>query len=524
MTIRLHAALMALLPIALTLGIAGASSAAPWTFVGSRQQAMGGTGVAFTDDSLSNYWNAANLAYSKGWDVQLPVTANSNIENNALEKLSGLVVGYDALSASARGILACQPNCADVPDLIYSQQQELVNYLIALDDFGKNGENVNVGASFGLTGRYDSFGFSALSLTTGTVFPNVDLTNVSLGRAVIDLVEGTACCQVPVNVALGDAIAAASQVTLPVPLTPQQGGHFVYLAEQAGADTTDPATQQYLVGLAAGDGGTFSNNNSGVLTAGLSTQEFGISYSHTIPVPRYRLTSGLTHEILSYVHNKFSVGIVPKYMLGVAFVRYFLYDESTSTDTVLSQLAEFADPVLSSAFGLDIGVSWRPTSWFQFGVMSRNVNSPSFDIFPFYRPDGQYVSEVALQPQVRVGFALIPIKRLTLAFDVDATSNDIVTLPGYASQTLSIGAEYVIPFGKRVDLALRLGGYNNIATDFNQDWAMTGGLGLRLWGFHLDLSAGGSFEDELIQTDTATYTSVPTRLNIGLGLKWEQSL
>ncbi len=520
MTIRLSADWRVLLPIGVTILVAGAASAAPWTFVGSRQQAMGGTGVAFTDDSLANYWNAANLAYSKGWDVQLPATGNANIENKALEKLSGLIDGFDALDAAATNLLSCQPNCVDVPDLSAAQQQQVVDYLIALDDYGKNGENVNVGVAFGLTGRYDSFGFSALSLTTGTVFPSVDLNNLSLGSAVIDLVEGAACCQLPINSALGNAIATASQGAL----TPQQGGHLVYLAERAGANTLEPATQQFLYGLAAGGSGTFANNNSGVLTAGLSTQEFGISYSHTIPVPRYRLTSGITHEILSYVHEKFSVGVVPKYMLGVAFVRFFLYEDDANASTIVSELSEFADPVLSSAFGLDIGASYRPTSWFQFGMMARNVNSPSFDVQPFTRPDGQYVSELSLEPQVRVGFALIPVKRLTLALDIDATSNDVATLPGYASQTLSVGAEYVIPFGKRVDLALRLGGYNNIATDFDQDWAMTGGLGLRLWGFHLDLSGGGSFENEDIQTGTTTTTSVPTRMNIGLGLKWEQSL
>jgi hypothetical protein len=134
------------------------------------------------------------------------------------------------------------------------------------------------------------------------------------------------------------------------------------------------------------------------------------------------------------------------------------------------------------------------------------------------------VTKVHLDPQVRLGMAVIPIKNLTLAFDIDATSNEIATLPGYSSQVVSLGAEYVIPFGKRVDLAIRLGGYNNIATDYNQTWAMTGGLGLRLWGFHLDLAAGSSFEKEDVQTGTTTTTSLPTRMNLGLGLKWEQSL
>lgn len=522
MTSRLRAALRGLVPIALALAVSGTSSAAPWSFVGARQTGMGGTGVAFTGDSLSNYWNPANLAFSKGWDVQLPATANGNIENEALEKLSELVVGYEDLDAAAQGILACQPSCIDVPDLVLSQQQAITNYLVALDSFGKTGENVNGGVSFGLTGRYDSFGFSALSLTTGSVYPNVDLNNLSLGSAVIDLVEGAACCQVPVNVALGDAIAAAAPPTLP--LTPQQAGHLVYLAEQAGANTLDPATQQFLYGLASGGSGSFATGTTGFLTAGLSTQEFGISYSHTIPIPRYRITRGALHEVLSYVHNKVSIGIVPKYMLGVSYVKFFAYDDGASTGTIVSGLDDFDNAVTSSAFGLDIGVSHRPTSWLQFGMMARNVNSPGFDVQPFTAANGALVTKVNVEPQVRLGMAVIPIKNLTLAFDIDATSNKIVTLPGYSSQIVSIGGEYVIPFGKRVDLALRLGGYNNIATDYNQDWAMTGGLGLRLFGFHLDLAVGSSFQRESVTTGTTTSRSVPTRMNLGFGLKWEQSL
>ena len=53
---------------------------------------------------------------------------------------------------------------------------------------------------------------------------------------------------------------------------------------------------------------------------------------------------------------------------------------------------------------------------------------------------------------------------------------------------------------------------------------MTGGLGLRLWQFVLDLSAGGSFEKEKIRTGSDEFMNFPTRLNAGLTLKWEKSL
>ena len=68
------------------------------------------------------------------------------------------------------------------------------------------------------------------------------------------------------------------------------------------------------------------------------------------------------------------------------------------------------------------------------------------------------------------------------------------------------------------------GGFCHLSNSVQDDWALTGGVGIQYGAFHLDASAGASFAKEHIQTDTDKYTDVPTRLNLGLTLKWDVSI
>jgi len=241
-------------------------------------------------------------------------------------------------------------------------------------------------------------------------------------------------------------------------------------------------------------------------------------------VPFYGRTRGTTRAFASLVHKKMSLAIVPKYILGVTWVKFFRYDDAEGAGGIVTDLIDIDSSEVSHNFGLDIGLAWRPTPWLRFGMMARNVNSPSFDIEPFFGLLGQAVTSIEIEPQVRMGLALVPVENLTIAFDFDATSNTLVTLPQFESRIVSLGAEYAIPLGRHVSLALRLGGYSNVSSTVEGDWAMTGGLGLRWGSFHFDLSAGGSFASETIRTGTYEFDDFPTRLNVGLGLSWEKSL
>jgi len=506
--------------------LATSAVADQWSFVGPRYQAMGGTGVAFADDSVAVYWNPANLAWKRGYDAQFPVGLNANIENDALAKLSDLIQTADDLGNVLDESLNCDPVACLA--LVGQARSDVMNFLIQLADYDKGAESVHFGVNLGLAGRVNNYGFSAMSMSTGTIFPDIDIDNLAIGDALTDLV-GTTPLGTPVDSGLADTIATQlAGGGIPSLAQVAQAENLVWLAEQAGANTSNANTQSFLTRLAvqsaAGGGGdAFQDNQTGAVVAGLSTQEFAFTYAHKVPMP-FRSEMGDTMRgITDFIHNRISLGGNLKYMLGIGFAETIRYSDGEGGGGVTSSFTGFKDPKISHNFGLDIGLSVRPVDWLQFGMVARNVNGPKFDIAPAVF-NGKRVTKVEVPAQVRMGIALLPINNLTLAFDFDATENKIVTLPGFKSRIISLGAEYAIPFGKNVDLALRLGGYSNVAGVVKKDWTMTGGLGLRLWQFVLDLSAGGSFETEKIRTGSNKFTDIPPRLNAGLTLKWEKSL
>jgi hypothetical protein len=500
--------------VALNPGVALADQ---WSFVGSRYQAMGGAGVAIADDSTATYWNTANLAFRKGWDVQFGATLNANVENRALESLSALAQEADDIDDSldtARSDLS--------PSYAAEEASQIIGFIDDLNGYGSSGEAVHLGLDAILAMRKDSFGGSILSHSVGTLYPSVDLDNLNIAGGVEAFLDD-GCCKAPNDTSLADSIAADypgywDQTSDPGNLN-NYADQLVYEFEQAGADTNDPSTEELILNFAdkmTDPDANFAENNTGAILTGLSVQEVGFSYAVILPVPFLEKMPSLAQSILGYVDNKVSVGGQMKYMLGVTFVKATRYD--TETGAVVGDFSDFTDNNISHAFGLDLGLSYRPVDWFRFGLAARNVNSPKFDT------DSDLFGDLKLDPTVRVGFAWLPVRNLTLALDVDATKNNIRSLPGYRSQLLSIGAEYDIPIFRSIRLAVRAGTYTNFSDTTRDDWSLTGGLGLQAGAFHLDASAGASFDKENIQTGTNEYTDIPTRLNLGLSLRWDVSI
>ncbi len=516
------------LTAALLIGFSIPGKASQWNIVGSRQQAMGGAGVADTQDSTANYWNPANLAFQPGWGIHLPVTAGGSIENNALTRLSNLLVDYDDLSVVAKGVIKCAPSCspAQLNGLGPQQVEGIFGLLSDFATFGANGEAVHVEASFGLAGRFKNFGFSAMSLTDGSVFPNTDVTNIRLvePEAVATFLD-KGCpsgCGPAMDQDLVSRIDSSSSI-----ITQPEANDLVYLLERTGADTSDPDIRNLALAIVSDESGPLSANTTGAVATGLSVQEIAFSIALKIPVPFISKMSGGTHDFLeNWVHKKFAVSVTPKYMLGITFAKYYPYNDAPSAGDIVTDLGNIDNSTLSSAFGLDVGVAYRPTNWLRLGVMARNVNSPSFKIDSPFNGSGEAIlpSSVESQAQVRGGIAVLPFRNLTLAVDADITDNRLIALPEARSRLISIGGEYVIPFHRHFDMALRVGTYSNLSDTVNRDWALTGGLGLRFGSFHIDLSGAGSFVSEEVRTGSTTYQNFPTRLQAGLGLSWEKSL
>ena len=181
----------------------------------------------------------------------------------------------------------------------------------------------------------------------------------------------------------------------------------------------------------------------------------------------------------AFSDKMFSIGVTGKILQGAA------YRGSTTLTggTDLSITDNFGKPTLSTAFGIDVGAIYRPSSWLRFGLVAKDINQPTFDT-----PGGE---ELKLGPQVRGGVAINPYSSLTLTADVDATSNKTF-VPGVKSQVLSLGAEQTI-FSEF--LSFRLGAFKNMK-DAGTPFTPTAGLGLRIFALRVDVGGGYDFREE----------------------------
>jgi hypothetical protein len=225
------------------------------------------------------------------------------------------------------------------------------------------------------------------------------------------------------------------------------GGGFV--STQAGVQLTAPGPNQQV------------NITGTMALLGLEARQVAFSYAY------------------AFSDKTFSFGVTGKILQGAA------YRGSTTLTggTNVSITDNFGKPTLSTAFGIDVGAIYRPSSWLRFGVVAKDINQPTFDT-----PGGE---ELKLGPQVRGGVAVNPYSSLTLTADVDATSNKTF-VPGIKSQVLSLGAEQTI-FSEF--MSFRLGAFKNMK-DAGTPFTPTAGLGLRIFAFRVDVGGGYDFREK----------------------------
>jgi hypothetical protein len=181
----------------------------------------------------------------------------------------------------------------------------------------------------------------------------------------------------------------------------------------------------------------------------------------------------------AFSDKMFSIGVTGKFLQGAA------YSGTTTltggTDVSISD--NFGKATTSTAFGIDVGAIYRPSSWLRFGLVAKDINQPTFNDVGG--------GELKLGPQVRGGVAVNPYSSLTLTADVDATSNKTF-VPGVKSQVLSLGAEQTI-FSEF--LSFRLGAFKNMK-DAGTPFTPTAGVGLRIFAFRADVGGGYDFREQ----------------------------
>ena len=240
-----------------------------------------------------------------------------------------------------------------------------------------------------------------------------------------------------------------------------------HLGEHAfGINVSDVATGGGIISTPIqatqpGGAGTPINLTGQMALLGLEVRQVAFSYAY------------------AFSDKTFSVGVTGKILQGAAYNGRMTLTGGND----VSVTDNFGKATLSTAFGIDVGAIYRPSSWLRFAVVAKDLNQPAFDT-----PGG---GEQKLGPQVRGGVALNPYSSLTLTADVDATSNKTF-VPGVKSQILSLGAEQTI-FSEF--LSFRVGAFKNMK-DTETPFTPTAGLGLRVYAFRLDVGGGYDFREK----------------------------
>ncbi len=181
----------------------------------------------------------------------------------------------------------------------------------------------------------------------------------------------------------------------------------------------------------------------------------------------------------AFSDKTFAIGITAKVIQGAS------YNGATGlqSGSGVSTTDHFGKPTISTTYGIDIGAIYRPSSLIRFGIVAKDINTPTFD--------AAGGGELKLDPQVRAGVAINPYSSLTLTADVDVTSNKTF-VPGVKSQLLSLGLEQTI---LSEFLSFRIGTFKNMQ-DASTPFVPTAGLGVRWFMFRADAGGGYDFREK----------------------------
>ncbi|MCE9536575.1 MAG: conjugal transfer protein TraF [Nitrospirae bacterium] len=227
----------------------------------------------------------------------------------------------------------------------------------------------------------------------------------------------------------------------------------------------------------------FGFNVSDVATGGgfilNPVQVSGTNITGTMAIRLLEARQAAFSYAYAFSDKTFSIGVTGKIIQGAS------YNGSTALTggTDVSLRDNFGKSTLSTAFGIDVGAIYRPSSWLRFAVVAKDINQPTFN--------AAGGGELKLEPQIRGGMAINPYSSLTLTADVDATANKTF-VPGVKSQVLSLGAEQTI---LSEFLSFRVGGFKNMQ-DANTPFTPTAGLGLRVYALRVDVGGGYDFREK----------------------------
>ncbi|MCR4318403.1 MAG: conjugal transfer protein TraF [Planctomycetes bacterium] len=554
------------------------ASAEEWITYGARQRALGNNGVTISRGADAIYWNPANLprfnekpedvdeedwnpnrVEDTSWHLQVGVGAEASVQGRVLSELDEVADKINQTSSSFDNIeklLGDPANSGLTPTEATQTFSTLLGAVDEIMDLDKRGQGVYATLSGGVDLRILDFGIGVHQFAWAAADPVID---ISAGGSASALVAGGIENLFENSQGGGGGIPVGSAPTSQVyqnfssrietllnnvgaatssggVTNKQRADAIAAAAETAGVDVNDPQFNQAIDSMVTATGSNsnpgapagnnedvFFNNQSGIDLRILSVREVAVAYG----------------TYLNFSEGWFGLGIggALKFMEGSTYSRRFAVADLENQDGE-EILKEAKDKLTSSDetafdFGLDLGAVINLGDTLRFGIVGKNLNTPSFDFERTQttkgskKVDNVRVRTVELAPQIRVGAELHFFRDwfvFTAETDLYPASSDL--LPGYDTQMAGAGFEITPIATGWFGLSLRAGVFDNLA-DKNDDMGISAGIGLQLFFLQLEVGASYTPSDVQIQSDDPNRPDdskdIPQRLGVSVTLSLNQS-
>lgn len=474
----------------LALGVATAAYPAEFQPIGAL--GIGGAGVARMTGAYAPYWNPAGLAFSdSGFSSRFNAGAGIGINSTMAENIDR-IGKLDINNLTDLNISSTATPSQNLP--LVGKAAEFVGIL---NDLDHNRGTLSVTAETALAFQVQQFGVGGFTTMEMGALPSPDINMVGVGGvgSLADFAAaiGASTATYPTTRFFTDAQRAQ--------ITSAFGGNEgvtkaleTQFANQGGSKTGQTPQQiadaLVLMGNATTHNqGSLENNQSTLEYRGLILTDFPIAYGHKIDLGRF---------------GQLGIGASVNILWGRAFIgESQIVKLKDSGDIVKNITDHFNDSV---NVGVGLGGVWRYGDWLSTGIVAKYLNSPGFDTPRVTLPVRGTVQEtIRVKPQVRAGVAVTPLSWLTLAADLDLTTNETV-LEGQKNRTLGGGLElHPVSWFK-----FRLGGYKNLVSG-DAPPLITSGITLGSKWANFDLDGASALE-----TGTYQNSSYPKEAKVQL--------